>query len=176
MMSTRSALLIIDVQVGMFDESYPVHLGDRLIEKIQSLILNVRSKGVPIFYIQHNEGPGQPLESGKPGWAIHPSISPNEEDTIIQKNRPDAFYNTTLQQELVNKGIHKLILTGIQTDICVDTTCRRANSLGYNVILVKDAHSTWNTPELTATQIINHHNNVLQWFSSVQNADEIIFE
>jgi len=68
------------------------------------------------------------------------------------------------------------VLAGIQSDLCVDTTCRRAYSLGYKVTLVKDAHSTWNTNELIAVQIINHHNNIMKWFADVRVTDEILFE
>jgi nicotinamidase-related amidase len=175
-MSTNSGLLIIDVQAGVFNETDPVFQGEILLTKIQNLIVKARSKGAPIFYIQHNARRGKPLEPGKPGWSIHPSIAPRSEDTIIEKKTPDSFFETTLQQELDKKGIQKLIITGIQSELCVDTTCRRAFSLGYQVILVKDAHSTWNTKDLTASQIINHHNDVLQWFSSSKNSDDNVFE
>lgn len=175
-MGTKIALLIIDVQVGMFDESDPVFEGERLLSNLQRLISKARAKDVPIFYVQHTEESGQQLERGKAAWSIHPSIEPNDADVIIEKKTPDAFFNTMLQQELMERGIHELILTGIQSDLCVDTTCRRAFSLGYNVILVKDAHSTWNTKELTASQIINHHNDVLRWFATGKSSDEIIFE
>ncbi|GAB6989940.1 cysteine hydrolase family protein [Paenibacillus pini] len=174
-MTTNSALLIIDVQVAMFDESDPVFQGEILLSKLQKLITDARTKGVPIVYIQHEEGPGTPLEYGKPSWFIHPSIAPNKEDIIIEKKTPDSFHKTTLQEQLDSIGVNKLIITGIQTDICVDTTCRRAFSLGYDVILVKDAHSTWNSSELTATQIINHHNNVLQWFSNHKTSEDQVF-
>ena len=71
-------------------------------------------------------------------------------------------------------GVKNLIITGMQTEYCVDTTCRRAYSLGYRVTLVKDAHSTWGTDLLTAPQIIAHHNEVLGgWFAKLKEADEI---
>lgn len=174
-MTTNKALLIIDVQVGMFNESDPVYQGEILLSKIQGLIEKARSNRIPIFYIQHNEGPGKPLEHGKPGWFIHPSIEPINTDIVIEKKTPDFFNNTTLQQELDNKGVQELIITGIQSEVCVDTTCRRAFSLGYNVTLVKDAHSTWDTKDLTASQIINHHNDMLRWFSTDKYSDEIMF-
>ncbi|NOU93632.1 isochorismatase family protein [Paenibacillus sp. LMG 31456] len=174
-MSSNTALLIIDVQNAMFIESDPVFQGEALLNKIQNLISKARVRNIPIFYVQHHEGQGQPLEQGKPGWLIHPSIEPHPIDSIIQKNTPDSFYQTTLQQELTNKEINEVIIAGIQSEICVDTTCRRAFSLGYKVTLVQDAHSTWNTQYLTASQIIQHHNSVLRWFSTVKNTEDIIF-
>jgi hypothetical protein len=95
---------------------------------------------------------------------------------VIQKHHPDAFQDTNLQPELESRGIERLVIAGIQTEYCVDTTCRRAYSLGYDVTLVKDAHSTWDTDCLTAPQIIAHHNNVLGgWFVELKEASEIEF-
>ena len=75
------------------------------------------------------------------------------------------------------RGIGHLIIAGIQTEYCVDTTCRRGCSLGYEVTLVEDAHSTWDTEHLTASQIIDHHNQVLSgWFVTLEAARRIKFE
>ncbi|TCZ79276.1 cysteine hydrolase [Paenibacillus albiflavus] len=175
-MSGNTALLVIDVQVAMFNESDPVFQGELLLTRIQKLIAEARSKGIPIFYIQHNSRAGTPLEHGTTGWHIHQAIAPEHDDIVIQKKTPDSFYQTSLQQELDSRGIRKLVLTGIQTEVCVDTTCRNAYSLGYHVTLIRDAHSTWNTEELTAAQIINHHNRVLSWFSDHKSSDEDVFE
>lgn len=60
--------------------------------------------------------------------------------------------------------------------MCIDTTCRRAFSLGYKVTLVSDAHSTWNSQVITAQQIINHHNSVLRWFADVYSSRDIKFD
>ena len=68
---------------------------------------------------------------------------------MIQKWTPDSFHETSLHDELKNKGIQNLILTGNQTEMCVDTTCRRAFSLGYDVTVVKDAHGTWDSDSFT---------------------------
>ncbi|WP_373231367.1 cysteine hydrolase family protein [Cohnella sp.] len=173
-MSTQKALLIVDVQSGMFDETPPIYQGEVLIEKIKKLIMNARQEDFQIIYIQHNEKPGESLETGTPGWEIHPDISPKDEDIIIQKFTPDSFFNTSLHQQLQDKGISELIIVGIQTEICIDTTCRRAFSLGYTVTLISDAHSTWDTNTLKAKQIIEHHNNVLRWFAKVSDTNSIL--
>ncbi|GAA0344005.1 cysteine hydrolase family protein [Bacillus carboniphilus] len=161
------ALLIIDVQNGMFLKGYEVFNGENLIHNIKTLISKARSTHTPIFYVQHNEGEGEPLETGTIGWEIHPEIAPEEGDVVIQKTTPDSFFKTPLDEELKKRGIEHLIITGIQTDLCVDTTCRRAVSEGYKITLVSDAHSTWPSEELTAQQIINHHNGTLRWFGNV---------
>ncbi|MGD2250546.1 MAG: cysteine hydrolase family protein [Candidatus Methanofastidiosia archaeon] len=173
---SRSALLIIDVQVGNFEGSEPVYNGKELLTRIHKLITIARTESVPIFYVQHCGPEGAIDEPGTHGWDIHPIITPGAGDSVIQKYHPDAFQDTNLQSELELKSITRLVITGIQTEYCIDTTCRRAYSLGYDVTLVKDAHSTWDTDILTAEQIIAYHNTVLgNWFAKVKETDEIIF-
>ena len=95
----------------------------------------------------------------------------------MQKTTPDAFYQTTLKVELAAKDIEQLVIAGIQTDYCVDTTCRRATSEGYPVTLVSDAHSTWGDSGLSAQQIIDHHNQVLgNWFANLVTTEAVQFE
>jgi len=103
-------------------------------------------------------------------------VAPVEGDVVVQKKTPDAFHETNLHHELESRGIKKLIIAGLQTEYCIDTTCRRAFILGYDAILVRDAHSTWDSPLLTAQQIIGHHNQVLGgWFAILKNEKEIEF-
>ncbi|WP_252501665.1 cysteine hydrolase family protein [Sporosarcina sp. Marseille-Q4943] len=171
----KTALVVIDVQNAMFMEEDPVYQGEVLIRNIKDLLAEARSNKTPIFFIQHNEAVGQPLEKGSFGWKIHPELAPAEQDTIIQKTTPDSFHKTDFEEQLKQRKIEHLVLAGIQTDICVDTTCRRAFSMGYDVTLVADAHSTWNSGSLSAQQIINHHNGLLRWFSHVRKTSEIRF-
>ncbi|WP_226641410.1 cysteine hydrolase family protein [Mesobacillus subterraneus] len=171
----NSALVVIDVQNGMFQKGEAVFNGEELLKGIEALITMARSAKIPVVYVQHNEEAGYPLESGTYGWQIHSEICPGEGDIIIQKTTPDSFLKTTLDQELKEKGIEHLYLVGIQTEVCVDTTCRSAFSKGYKLTLVSDLHSTWPSEELTAQQIISHHNRTLRWFADVQSSHEIHF-
>jgi nicotinamidase-related amidase len=174
-MKAETALLIIDVQAGMFSETDPVYAGDLLLDRVTRLIAEARSCDVPVIYVQHNEGPGAPLESDSPGWKIHPMVGPVEGDVIIQKYSPDAFHETNLQQELTARGVNKLVLAGIQTDCCVDATCRGAHRLGYEVILAKDAHSTWDQGDQTAEQIIDQYNEALRSYADLEDSARIKF-
>ncbi len=91
----KKALLIIDVQNGMFQEGDIVYKGKELLQNLHELIVKARYSEVPIFYIQHNASPGNPLEYGTKGWEIHPDITPNSQDVFIQKTTPDSFYKTS---------------------------------------------------------------------------------
>ncbi|WP_233569619.1 cysteine hydrolase family protein [Falsibacillus albus] len=160
----------------MFHEDDLVYNHKELIQKLKKLIADARSSETPIFYVQHNEKEGEPLESGTKGCEIHPEIAPDIGDVIIQKFTPDSFFNTNLGEELKKKDIEHLVLAGIQTEMCVDTTCRSAFSKEYDVTLVSDAHSTWNSTEITAQQIINHHNGLLSWFADIVPAKKVTFQ
>jgi len=176
-MPSDSALLIIDVQKGMFAENDPVYNSDALLTTLGDLIARARTASVPVIYIQHSGGEKHPLHPSAPGWPIHPAIAPADGELIVHKHYPDSFQETDLQHELEERGVKHLIVAGIQTEYCVDTTCRRAYSLGYDVTLVQDAHSTWNTENLKATQIIAHHNQTLGgWFVALKAAREIEFD
>jgi nicotinamidase-related amidase len=170
-MQNTTALLIIDVQLGMFEESNPVYQSGELLATINDLITRARDADVPVIYVQHSGGDGHLLEPGSPGWPIHPAVAPAKGELVIHKRHPDSFQGTDLQRELGMRGIGHLVVAGIQTEYCVDTTCRRAYSLGYDVTLVQDAHSTWDTKYLKASQIIDHHNQVLGgWFVTLEDA------
>lgn len=116
------------------------------------------------------------MEKGQPMWNVHPEIAPHTGDITIEKNHADAFYESNLEAVLRDLGIKRLVITGLQTAYCVDTTCRRAHSLGFDNILVSDGHSTLDSDILKAPQIIAHHNEVLgSQFATILSASEVTF-
>ena len=179
-MSINKALLVIDVQVGII-EGFHAYRGREVLEQISKLLERARASNMPIIYIQHDGEEGHPLEVGTEGWEIHPDIKPFEGELIIRKRASDSFFETALQHELEARGIKHLIVAGCMTEYCVDTTSRRAISMGYDLTLVSDAHTTVDNKLLTAAQIIAHHNALLDGFDAgahaitVKPADEVIF-
>ena len=168
-MRTDTALLIIDVQTGLVAGTTPVYQLDELLGNIATLIAQARTTGTPIIYIQDNDVDA----IGSPGWQIHPAIAPHEGDVVLRKPETDAFYGTTLQQEMEARGIRHLIVVGCKSEVCVDATCRRATNLGYNVTLVSDAHSTTDNVVLTAQQTIAYHNHILQMVWSDEHGEVV---
>jgi len=158
-------LLIIDVQVGLVG-LMPPELQDRVLSNITVLLSQARSSGIPVVFIQHDGPKGHPIEAETAAWAIHPSISSLREEPVIRKKASDSFYETRLAEELQARKITHLIIAGGMTEYCIDTTCRRAVTLGYDVTLVADAHLTRDTPALTSSQIIEHHNLLLDGFAA----------
>jgi nicotinamidase-related amidase len=180
-MSSGTALLVIDVQVGIID-GMRAYKGADVLGKIADLLSKARAGRVPVLYVQHDGGPGDLLEAGSIGWQIHPAIAPAYGEPVIPKRACDSFFETTLKQELDAREIGRLVIAGCETPYCIDTACRRAVSLGYHVTLVGDAHTTVDSKTLKAEQIIAHHNAVLDGFGAgshsiaVKPAAEVIFE
>ncbi len=178
-MGGDAALLVIDVQSAFFLQGSPVlaYHGEEYLARIRGLIDGARGAGVPVIYVQHDGAKGSPWEPGTPGWRIHPDIAPRAEEIIVRKPTPDAFYRTDLQSVLDSRGIRRLIVVGIQSDWCVDTTVRRAYSLEYDVTVVEDAHTTFDTEVLKAPQIIAHHNSIFGGrFAKLVKAADIDFK
>jgi nicotinamidase-related amidase len=168
----KAALLIIDVQVGLV-ELMPREVRDRVMENIQSLLGKARSSGLDVLFVQHDGPKGHPLEVNGAGWAIEPSILPRDGEPVIRKKASDSFFETTLAEELRKRGIDHLIIAGGMTEYCIDTTCRRAITLGYDVTLVGDGHLSRDNGVLTAAEVIAHHNRVLDEFDAGGHAIKV---
>lgn len=161
----KTALLIVDVQVGLV-RLMPRELQDQVLSNIAALLTRARSSHLDVLFIQHDGPKGHPLEVNTSAWAIHASIRPLDREAVIHKQASDSFFETKLAEELQSRRIKHLIIAGGMTEYCIDTTCRRAITLGYDVTLVADAHLTRDTPVLTAPQIIAHHNLLLEGFAA----------
>ena len=158
-MKTNTALVLIDVQRGLingFEDDWAC-----VLPTIAELVDRARHARIRVIYVQHDGGAGHPLEVGSAGWQIHPSVAPTDADPIVHKRWSDAFVGTELDRELESRDIGHLVVTGAQTEYCVDATVRRAASLGYDVTLVTDGHTTSASRLLSREQIIAHHNRTL---------------
>lgn len=174
-MISNTALLLIDVQVNMFAEGSSVYEGEKILRTIGQMIVQARAAKAPVIYVQNNGSKGDPDMSGTPGWEIHPAVTPKKGELIIQKRTPDSFFNTKLQNELKSRHIHHLIVAGMQTEFCVNATCRKACEFGYDVTLVQDAHSTYDGGGLNAAQVIAQYNEELREKINVKEAKDITF-
>ncbi len=152
----KTALLVIDVLNALCYGEYAAYESLRVIERINQVTAKARAAGSPVFMIQHESTNG-PLDRGSHGWKLADGLSVNETDIIVAKTATDSFHKTELEGLLRSRGIQQLVICGLQSEFCVDTTTRRALGLGYPVILVSDAHSTMDNGVLSAPQISAHH-------------------
>lgn len=156
----HTALLIIDVQQGLCEGANRAFEAERIIQTINLVSKNARAADAPVIFIQHESKSGA-LQYGTQGWQLARGLQVEPGDYKIRKTTPDAFHRTDLEDLLRRQGITTLVICGMHTEFCVDTTTRRALALGFPVILVEDAHTTEDKEHLSAVQIIRHHNATL---------------
>lgn len=150
-------MLVVDMQVGLRDGSPKYDLLG-VVGRINALGAAVRKRGGRVVFIQHAGAAGDSFEPGTSGWRLLPELRRAPDDLVVGKTLNDPFHDTPLSDVLTNLGIDRLFVTGWATDFCVDSTVRRAVSLGRTVVPVADAHTTSDRPHLSARSVIEHHN------------------
>ncbi len=150
----NSALFILEMQVGHIEN--PVYRGSALLMRVQRLLFLAREARTPVIYVQRSDPQG--FAEGGHAWHIHPALTPDRGEMVIQSRTADAFYDTTLQHELFVQKIDHLIVAGCRSEHSIDTTVRRALFLDYDVTLISDGHTTADSDLMSASMIIAHHN------------------
>ncbi|HVQ05763.1 MAG TPA: cysteine hydrolase family protein [Burkholderiaceae bacterium] len=158
------ALLVIDVQHILCNGDEAAFDIARVIERINTMAAKARAAGVPVFLIQHEDQ--GPMRHGSEGWQLDARLSAQPDDIRVRKTATDSFHHTELQALLRARDVEHLVVCGLQSEFCVDSTVRRALALGYPVVLVSDAHSTIDNGVLTAAQISAHHTTTLSHLDS----------
>jgi nicotinamidase-related amidase len=161
-----TALLIIDVQQALCIGDEAAFEIDAVIERINALSRAAREAGVPVVFVQHEETAGS-LQAGSAGWQLAPGLNISEGDVRVRKTKSSAFHETELDAALRGRGVSRLVVCGLQSEFCVDSSVRHALALGYDVVLVADGHSTLDSETLSAAQISAHHNRTFRYMTSL---------
>ncbi|MEU9300069.1 cysteine hydrolase family protein [Streptomyces sp. NPDC048269] len=142
-----SALLVIDVQQGFDDASFWGPRNNPAAEdNIAALMDAWQATGRPVVQVRHASlRPGSVLAADHPGHAFKDIVEKRRyESLLITKHVNSAFYGTPdLAAWLTARGIGQVVVAGIQTNMCVETTARMAGNLGYDVLLPLDATHTF---------------------------------
>jgi len=168
-----AALLIIDVQRGLFQKTLPIFDEERLLANISMLADKAHAAKVPVFWVQHCSE--KTLVEGTDAWKLHKAFIPSKADSFIRKHHGNAFQDTPLKAQLDALHVGTVVVAGLVSHGCVQATCKGAHDLGYDVVLVKDAHSNYN---VKARDVINEWNASLSKDGVVrlQSAVEVDFE
>ena len=143
----KSALLVMDLQEYFLPVLSPI------VGNILSLIEACRSKGIKIIYTRHGQNSeedggmllkwwGEVIINGTAKWDLIKAINPHDNEPVIDKNRYSAFTGTSLDETLKYRKIEDLIITGVLTNCCCETTARDAFVRDYRVFFVSDATAT----------------------------------
>lgn len=152
----KLSLLVIDIQNALVEEN-PWDCNN-VISNVKKLIDACRLNNVEVIYIQHCGKEGGALEVNSEGWKIYSAIAPKQEERIFNKYFNSAFKHTKLKDYLEEKGIEDIIITGMQTEYCIDTTCKVAFEFGFNLIIPEKTNTTYDNGLLKAEQIYKQYN------------------
>ena len=140
-----TALLIIDIQNDYFPGgALELEGADAAGAKAGAALEKFRKNGNPVIHVRHlSVRPGSTFFlPDTRGAEIHPSVSPRDVETVIEKNFPNSFRGTKLEQTLKDSGVKNLVVAGMMTHMCVDATVRHAADLGYTITRLGDACAT----------------------------------
>jgi len=191
--SSNTALLVVDVQndfchnQGVFSKYKSVTLDhvEQAMSNLYTLIEKCRDFGLPIIFIRtiHSswtdspswlkrmEGAGEKMQICRPdSWGSNFfNLTPEEGDCIVTKHRYSAFIGTDLDLILKSQGIEFILVTGVATNVCVESTARDGYHRDYNVILIKDCCGAYDKAEHAATL-----NNICKFFGTVATSEAFL--
>jgi nicotinamidase-related amidase len=140
-----TALLLIDLQNDYFPGGAMELVGaEAAVDNAARLLAAFRERGQPIVHIQHvsTRAGATFFLPGTKGADIHARVAPRAGETLFVKHFPNAFRDTPLGEYLANHAIKRLVIAGMMTHMCVDTTTRAAADAGYACTLAHDACAT----------------------------------
>lgn len=160
----QSVLLVVDVQVGVMRDAWDA---PRIIQNINTAVQKARARGVPVIWVQHADAE---LVYASPDWQLVPELLPAEGDPRIFKQFNSAFEQTSLEEILSRLGVTHIVLAGASTNWCIRATAYAALERGYDLTLLKDAHTTGtmtleNGLRIEARDIVIDLNIVMTWLS-----------
>ncbi len=177
----NTALILIDIQKGFDDPVWGRRNNPEAETNMATLLHAWRQTGRPIIHIQHcSRNPHSPLHSSSPGNSIKDLAHPQGEEPVLQKSVNSAFIGTNLEARLRCAGITTLIIVGLTTNHCVETTTRMAGNLDFDAYLVSDAIATFDrigpdgilhtAEEIQAITLTNLH----EEFATIVTTDEVL--
>lgn len=141
----KQALIVVDVQNDYFTGGkMPLSLPERALSQINKLEEHFLKNQLPIIYIQHiKDDPQAPFFGrGTKGAQLHSDLKVDSSSIIIEKQYPNSFLQTNLAQLLQSLQVQQVVVTGMMTHMCIDSTTRASAERGYQPILISDATTT----------------------------------
>ncbi|MEL6770095.1 MAG: cysteine hydrolase family protein [Bacteroidota bacterium] len=176
-----TALLIVDVQVGLGDPSHGPSSTPDAVANMTQLLAAWREAGWLVVHVKHNSTvPTSLLRPGLPTNALMPEVAPLEGEPLFEKTVNSAFIGTGLDAYLRERGITDLVIVGLTTDHCISTTARMAANLGFDTTVVADATAAfgrtsfdgqvYTADEIHGVALANLHAE----FAAIRTTDEVL--
>ena len=156
----KSAILLVDIQNDYFPGGKNVlHQPEQAAAQARIALEHFRSGGLPVFHVRHiSIRPGASFFLPDTiGSQIHSSVTPLPKEEVIIKHAPSSFLRTDLKDRLHAQDIQHLVICGMMSHMCIDTTVRAAKDLGFSVTVLEDACTTkdlsWNSTVIPAQTV-----------------------
>ena len=150
----KTALIIIDVQNILVETGFET---EKLLEKIAYLQDRARSKNIEIIYVQHIENPEAQTSDD---WQLSALLNRKPDEKVFQKRYNSIFKETGLKEYLDQQGIEQLVLCGMQTEYCVDTSVKVGFEYGYKLIIPEGAVTTFDGEDIPAETLNELYENI----------------
>lgn len=145
-----AALVVVDLQVGLLTGPHAVPGAAVLTGRVADLRERARRAGVLVVQLQNDGAAGTPDEPGTAGWALR---LPAGDDVVLRKDTDDGFAGTELGAVLAGRGVRRLALCGVLSEMCVSATARAALARGLGVVLPHDGHGTYDLEGIPAAVV-----------------------
>jgi nicotinamidase-related amidase len=174
----KTALLVIDAQESFrVRADWPDTHNPTVLDRIVQLVDAAHDRDEPVFWVLHSEpGSDDVFDPALGHVRLMAELRPRDDEPVIVKTTINAFTSTDLEQRLRAAGVERLVVCGIRTEQCVETTTRVAADLGFDVVFVVDATTTTAMGELSAAAIVERTAAVLEarGFASVVTTADVV--
>jgi nicotinamidase-related amidase len=158
----KAALVVVDVQVGVMGEAWE---SPRVISNVLRAVERARAQSVPVIWVQHEN---EEMPHGSSQWQLVPELTPAENETRVYKKFNSSFEQTDLDDQLAGMNATHVVLAGAMTNWCIRATAYGALDRGYDLTLVKDAHTTADIDlhdgaKIPAAHIVTDLNVAMRW-------------
>lgn len=142
---SATALLVIDAQESFRQrpDEWAATANPAVIENIARLVDHARRVGDPVVWVTHAEAASGGVFDPELGFVrVFDELDPRADEVAVTKSTANAFTSTDLEQRLQRLGVYRVVVCGIRTEQCCETTARMASDLGFEVDFVTDATTT----------------------------------
>lgn len=176
----QPVLVVVDVQVGVMAGSWEA---PGVIKNVARAVERAREAGTPVVWVQHE---ADDLPRNSSSWQLVPELAPAAGEARVYKHFPSSFEETDLEERLAERGTTHVVLAGAQTNWCIRATAYAALDRGYDLTLLKDAHTTASIDlgegsKVEASSMVADLNVTMKWLSypgrksGTAGAEEVVF-
>ncbi|MFI1014999.1 isochorismatase family protein [Streptomyces sp. NPDC020965] len=147
------ALVLVDAQHGFLTGAEAVPDAARLIDRLAGLLAAAREAGAVVVHLRNDGEPDAVDAPGSPGQELYFPVVDSPDEYLVGKEDDDGFAGTGLGELLEQRGVRRLVIAGMLSEMCVSATAHGAMEHGFAVILPHDAHATYGLDDLPAAVV-----------------------